>query len=104
MAPSDPLPIELPWMPVLDDATAETVRQAQRRLAEDADDADALFVLGVVYDILGEAGTALRFMDRLTEISPEYPGAWRAKARMYRRLGDEEKAAMCEENAVEDEE
>ncbi len=84
----------------LDDATAETIDEARRRLDRDAADADALLVIATYYSLLGEPETSLGFLHRLSEIRPEYPGVWRVKARLYRELGDEDAAVRCEETAL----
>ncbi len=83
--------------------TLLTVREARRRLAQHAGDADALFVLASWYQLLGKPSRALRVLDRLAEVDPEYPGARRFRAIVYRTLGDEEMARGCEGSGPHDE-
>ena len=83
-----------------DDDTLATAREARRRLDKNADDPDALLVLALLYAMLSEYGTSLRFLDRLVRVFPGYPGALRLKAQLHRQNGEEEMAARCEETAL----
>ncbi len=56
-------------------------------------------MIALVYAMLTEYATSLRFLERLVRLSPDYPGAWRLKAQVHRQNGEEELAARCEENA-----
>src|SRR3990172_8249164 len=47
----------------------------------------------------GEYDHALAILHRLTKRDPDYPGVWRFKAEVYRRLGKDKMAQLCEETA-----
>ncbi len=72
--------------------TALLVRQ---RLAENADDVDALFTLAALRAQDGELTEGLTILDRVLRIDPKYPGAWRFKATLHRMQGhlDAERSA-----------
>lgn len=57
-------------------------------------------MLALLYAMLAEYATALRFLDRLVRLVPGYPGALRLKAQVHRQNGEEEMAAHCEEVAL----
>lgn len=103
MSLTDPLRSAPPARSGFDEITLLTVREARRRLAQDAGDADALFVLASWYLLLGKASKTLRALDRLAEVAPEYPGVQRFRAQVYRKLGDEAMARRCEESAQQEE-
>jgi len=99
MSPARTLPADSSNPTAFSDSTIETVSLARRRLEANAADADALLVIAMWYSLLGDPATSLRFLHRLTQIRPEYPGVWRVKAQVYREVGMEEMAARCEETA-----
>lgn len=65
------------------------------RLRQDPDDADALFYVGAIYARIGKLKASMMYLDRLTRIDEEYPGLWRAKAGVFRKLGNDDLFSMC---------
>ena len=55
------------------DAFGPTVREAQRCLSLDPNNADAHFILGKVYRDAGDEVRAIRAWERVLQINPEYP-------------------------------
>jgi len=81
------------------DAASPYVEKAQRQLRENGGSPDALFTLAAWKAVRGEYDHALAFLHRLTKRDPDYPGVWRFKAEVYRRLGKDKMAQLCEETA-----
>ncbi len=81
------------------EAAGPYVEKAQRRLREGANDPDALFTVAAWAAVRGEYTKSLVLLHRLTKTDPDYPGVWRFKAEVYRRLGKERMAELCEETA-----
>src|SRR5438552_19182604 len=73
-----PLAIERP-------DTASLVRQ---RLMANADDVDALFVLGALRAQAGYVEEGLTILDHVLRIDPRYPGAWRLTAKLHGMQGE----------------
>lgn len=101
MSSPETLPPDLPPLLAFDEETMTVVRAAREKLERDAADPDALLVVAMWYAMLGEYATCLLFLQRLARIRPDYPGLWRLKAGVYRRLGNESRASRCEELARE---
>ena len=80
--------------------TSELVRQ---RLAANADDPDALFVLAALRVQDGDVDEGLTILDRVLRIDPRYPGGWRFKAQLHRMQGhlDEEASARLQADETE---
>src|SRR5437870_3503907 len=74
----------------------EIVLDAQRRLVEDPEDADALFAVAAWDEIVGDLGNALDLLNRLVSRAPDYPGVWWLRARVLKDLGRERDAIACE--------
>ena len=74
----------------------EIVLNAQRRLLEDPDDADALFAVAAWDEIVGDLANALDLLNRLVSRTPDYPGVWWLRARVLKDLGREPDAMACE--------
>jgi len=81
------------------DAAGPYVEKAQRQLRENGGSPDALFTLAAWKAVRGEYDHALAILHRLTKRDPDYPGVWRFKAEVYRRLGKDKMAQLCEETA-----
>ncbi len=64
-----------------------TARLVSERLAENANDVDALFVLAAMRVQDGRVDEGLAILDHVLELDPKYPGAWRFKATLYRMQG-----------------
>ena len=74
----------------------EVVLDAQRRLVEDPEDADALFAVAAWDEIVGDLGNALDLLNRLVSRAPDYPGVWWLRARILKDLGRERDAIASE--------
>jgi len=74
----------------------EVVLDAQRRLVEDPEDADALFAVAAWDEIVGDLVNALDLLNRLVSEAPDYPGVWWLRARILKDLGRERDAMACE--------
>ena len=86
-----------PSAPSRPDVANEYVEEARRRLKAGKTDTDALFTLAAWHAVHGEHPKSLAILHRLTQLDPAYPGVWRFKAAVYRELGDEKMAWLCEE-------
>ncbi|HTD80785.1 MAG TPA: hypothetical protein VK723_01415 [Thermoplasmata archaeon] len=75
------------------------VEEARKRLREGKTDTDAMFTLAAWHAVHGEHAKSLAILHRLTQLDPGYPGVWRFKAAVYRQIGDEKMAWLCEEAA-----
>lgn len=75
------------------------VRECARRLAEDPEDPDALFVRAAMLGTLGNLQGALDTLDILARVEPHYPGLWHFKARLYAELGNAQMRELCLETA-----
>jgi hypothetical protein len=73
----------------------DTAGVVMRRLAENADDVDALFVFAAIEAQEGRLAEGLTILDHVLRLDPAYPGAWRFKATLHRMNGegDAERAA-----------
>ena len=76
--------------------TAILVRQ---RLAENAQDVDALFVLAAIQAREGRVSEGLTILDHVLRIDPTYPGAWRFKATLHRMNGERDAERSAQERA-----
>src|SRR3989442_12190412 len=74
----------------------EIVLNAQRRLLEDPDDADALFAVAAWDEIVGDLVNALDLLNRLVSRTPDYPGVWWLRARVLKDRGRERGAVAGE--------
>ncbi|MFQ6012091.1 MAG: tetratricopeptide repeat protein [Thermoplasmata archaeon] len=91
-----------------DDPRLEQVRailqRCEDRLAEDAHDIDALFTKSVSQARLGAYDEAIGTLNQLARLDPSYPALWMLKAKIYERVGDDLKAKLCRQRALELEE
>ncbi len=65
----------------------------RERLAKDANDVDALFVLAAIETQEGNVDDGIRTLDRVLMMDPRYPGAWFFKEKLHKMRGEPEKAA-----------
>src|SRR2546428_3350064 len=80
----------------------EVVLDAQRRLVEDPEDADALFAVAAWDEIVGDLVNALDLVNRLGATAADYPGVSRPRARNLKGLGKERTAIASEKPAPRD--
>ena len=88
-----------PSAPSRPDVASDYVEEARRRLKEGKTDTDALFTLAAWHAVNRENRKSIAILHRLTQLDPAYPGVWRFKASVYRELGDEKMAWLCEATA-----
>jgi Flp pilus assembly protein TadD len=72
-----------------------------KRLAENAEDADALFVLAAIQAREGRVSEGLTILDRVLRLDPTYPGAWMFKAVLHRMNGESDAERSARERADE---
>ena len=77
----------------------DTARLVRLRLAENADDVDALFVLAALRVQDGDVKSGLTILDHVLRVDPRYPGAWRFKAKLHRMEGDAAGERLAEARA-----
>lgn len=65
------------------------------RLRENPDDTDALFFIGAIYARIGKLRASMMYLERLSRIDENYPGIWRLKAGIFKRMGDPEASQAC---------
>jgi Flp pilus assembly protein TadD len=94
MPMSDPLAsVQLRWRPLLIENLY--IRAAAERLRADAQDLDALEVVGAYFFAHGHVEKALECFHRVSKEDPKHPGIWRLKAKAFEALGDLKSADMC---------
>ena len=69
------------------------------RLAENAHDVDALFVLAALRVMDGNVPEGLTILDQVLRLDPRYPGAWRFKASLHGRQGESAAEASARQKA-----
>src|SRR3989304_1415287 len=94
-APPPPAGVPPPGMRLDVEVGEAHARDAFARLERDPRDADGLFVFAIVLAVSGRRPEALRTLTILGKVAPRYPGLWQLKARLYREVGDEKRAALC---------
>jgi tetratricopeptide (TPR) repeat protein len=65
------------------------------RLRENPEDPEALFFIGAIYARIGKLRASIKYLERLSSIDEDYPGIWRLKAGIFKRMGDEETSEAC---------
>lgn len=70
-----------------------------QRLAEHADDVDALFVLAAIRAQAGLLAKGLTILDHVLRLDPAYPGAWRFKATLHRLNGEGDAEELARDRA-----
>ncbi len=91
------------YMP--DDPSLSRIRAVYERceesLKEDPWNLDALFTKAAAQARLKEYEAAVQTLNELTKHDPRYPGMWMLKAKLFDRLGDELKASLSRQRALE---
>ncbi|MFQ5919086.1 MAG: tetratricopeptide repeat protein [Thermoplasmata archaeon] len=80
------------------------LQRCEDRLVDDPSDADALFTKSVAQARLRGYDEAIETLNRLARLDPRYPALWMLKAKIYERVGDDLKAKLCRQRALELEE
>lgn len=65
------------------------------RLRRNPNDADALFYVGAIYARIGKLRASMMYLNRLSRVDENYPGIWKLKAGIFRRLGSEDLSSVC---------
>jgi hypothetical protein len=82
----------------------DTAVLVMQRLAENADDVDALFVFAAMEAKEGRVTEGLTILDHVLRLAPAYPGGWRFKATLHRMNGDDNSERAARERAEGSEE
>jgi ribosomal protein L37E len=82
----------------------DVLQRCEDRLVDDPNDADALFTKSVAQARLRGYDEAIETLNRLARLDPRYPALWMLKAKIYERVGDDLKAKLCRQRALELEE
>ena len=82
----------------------KVLQRCEDRLEADPDDPDALFTKSVVQARLRGYDQAIETLNQLARVDPQYPALWMLKAKIYERVGDDLKAKLCRQRALELEE
>jgi len=77
----------------------DTVGLVMQRLAENAKDVDALFVLAAIQAREGRVSEGLTVLDHVLRLDPTYPGAWMFKAVLHRMNGENDAERSAREKA-----
>lgn len=62
---------------------------------------DAMFTKALFLLRAGDHLRAIHYLHMVTDLDPQYPGVWHAKAVVYRTMGKASMAAHCTRLAVE---
>lgn len=79
----------------------EIYERCESRLQEDPQDVDALFTKAAALARLKDYEAAVEVLNELTKLEPRYPGLWMLKAKLFDRLGEEVKANLCRQRALD---
>ena len=79
--------------------TPDTARVVRQRLAENAEDLDALFALAALSVQDGRVDEGITILNQVLHIDPKYPGAWRFKATLHRMQGEADAERSAEARA-----
>ncbi|MEE9268617.1 MAG: tetratricopeptide repeat protein [Thermoplasmata archaeon] len=82
----------------------QVLQRCEDRLTDDPTDTDALFTKSVAQARLRGYEEAIETLNRLARFDPRYPALWMLKAKIYERVGDDLKAKLCRQRALELEE
>jgi len=65
------------------------------RLCADPRDPDALFARAAYLASEHRMREAIKSLNVLSEVAPDYPGLWRLKARLFQEMGETKLASAC---------
>lgn len=82
-------------MALTDSEMYKVLQACAARLRENPDDPDALFYTGAIYARIGKIRASMLYLNRLSAVDENYPGIWKLKAGILKKLGDEEMSAEC---------
>ena len=77
----------------------DTAVLVMQRLAENAEDVDALFVLAAIQARGGRVSEGLTILDHALRLDRTYPGAWMFKAVLHRMNGESDAERSAREKA-----
>lgn len=90
---------------IRDDSRLDKIKQiyerCKARLQEDPKDVDAMFTKAAALARMKDFEASVETLNELTKRDPRYPGLWMLKAKLYDRLGEEVKANLCRQRALE---
>ncbi len=99
-----PVPRPTPPRPRPLEGTSNRVRLimeiARERLRQDPEDCDALFSLAAALATVDDPRDAVRTLERLETINPNYPGLWAFEMKLFARLGDAERWQRSRKKAL----
>lgn len=96
-APSPPRPRTLEGSP---NRVRLIMEIARERLRADPEDCDALFSLAAALATVDDPRDAVRALERLETINPNYPGLWAFEMKLFARLGDAERWQRSRKKAL----
>ncbi|MFQ5838027.1 MAG: tetratricopeptide repeat protein [Thermoplasmata archaeon] len=79
----------------------EIYERCEESLKEDPENLDALFTKAAALARMREYEAAVQTLNELTKHDARYPALWMLKAKIYDRLGDEVKANLCRQRALD---
>lgn len=82
----------------------EVLQRCEERLGEKPDDLDARFTKAVALARLRQYDEAVETLNEVAKRDTRYPALWMLKAKIYERVGDDLKAKLCRQRALEIEE
>ncbi len=74
---------------------------ARERLRIDPEDRDALFTLAAAQTVADNPRAAIRTLERLETIDPDYPGLWAFEMKLFARLGNAERWRRSRQKALQ---
>jgi hypothetical protein len=74
---------------------------ARERLRIDPEDRDALFTLAAAQTVADDPRTAVRTLERLETIDPDYPGLWAFEMKLFARIGDAKRWERSRQRALQ---
>ncbi len=80
--------------------TREIFQKVDDKLKEDPTDLQAIFTKAAALARMNDYREAINVLNELTIHDPRYPGMWMLKAKLYDRMGEQAKANLCRQRAL----